>query len=319
MPGGRPRKHNPTIPRHIDQTKLPRGIYWDSSGSGRWYVLEPDPEGASPRFKTVAGRHARLSDLHSIVEQRAGGDARGTIGWVIARFEESTEFAALSKDTRRGYHYCAKVAREYKTAKGQGPTLDTLYVDRLTLPAIQGLIEAIAKGREESRPGAGDAVPGYPSKANHQLRYLRRVFAWGMRHGHCKTNPADGAKQVKERRRHGMPLRASYDAVLKFAQERGALKPATMGSMSPVLWPLMEIKYLCRMRTVEVLALTDAHASEQGIYVARRKGSNDNVVKWSPRLRAAWDAALAVRQQILSRRTNVARPFPKDPSVDSSS
>lgn len=144
------------------------------------------------------------------------------------------------------------------------------------------------------------------NRRSHLLRYLRRVFAWGMRHGHCKTNPADSAKQVKERRRHGMPLRASYDAVLKFAQERGALKPSTMGSMSPVLWPLMEIKYLCRMRTVEVLALTDAHASEQGIYIARRKGSNDNIVKWSPRLRAAWDAALAVRQQILSRRTNVA-------------
>ncbi len=75
----------------------------------------------------------------------------------------------------------------------------------------------------------------------------------------------------------------------------------------------MEIKYLCRMRTVEVVALTDAHASEQGLYIARRKRSNDNIVKWSERLRAAWEAALAVREQILSRQSNVARPFPTEP------
>jgi hypothetical protein len=55
-----------------------------------------------------------------------------------------------------------------------------------------------------------------------------------------------------------MPVRSSHATILKFAQERGALKSHTKGSISPLLWPPMEIKYLCRMRTVEVLALTDA-------------------------------------------------------------
>ena len=32
----RNRKHNPTIPAHIDQAKIPRGIYWDATGRGRW-------------------------------------------------------------------------------------------------------------------------------------------------------------------------------------------------------------------------------------------------------------------------------------------
>jgi integrase len=71
----------------------------------------------------------------------------------------------------------------------------------------------------------------------------------------------------------------------------------------------MEIKYLCRMRSIEVLGLTDAHASEQGIYVARRKGSDDNIVRWSPRLRAAWEAAVAVRATIRARSSNRARPL----------
>jgi hypothetical protein len=76
MPLGRPRKHDPTIPRHIDQTKLPRGIYWQKQGAGRWCVFVPHPEGGPATAKTVAGPRARLSDLHAIMEQLAGEDAR---------------------------------------------------------------------------------------------------------------------------------------------------------------------------------------------------------------------------------------------------
>ena len=72
----------------------------------------------------------------------------------------------------------------------------------------------------------------------------------------------------------------------------------------------MESKYLCRLRSIEVLGLTDAHASEQGIYVVRRKGSDDNIVRWSPRLRVAWDAAVAVRATIRDHRSNKSRPIP---------
>lgn len=67
------------------------------------------------------------------------------------------------------------------------------------------------------------------------------------------------------------------------------------------------------MRSIEVGQLTDAHASEQGLYISRAKGSNDNIVKWMPRLRAAWDAALAVRAQTLARPTNKGRPIPIRP------
>ena len=39
-----------------------------------------------------------------------------------------------------------------------------------------------------------------------------------MRHGHCNTNSAEGAMQLNERKRHGMPTRDGYDVVLKFAR-----------------------------------------------------------------------------------------------------
>ena len=313
MPRGAQRKHDPTIPRHIDQTKLPGGIYWQRLGNGRWYVVVRDPESGRLTTKVVAGPSAGLSDLHAIMKKLTGDDARGTISYVSARYWESTEFAEKCAATRKTYKYSAKVASEFKTDKGKGPALDQLYIDRLSLPVIQAIVETIAKGRKESTPGAGDSVPGYPAKANHLLRYFRVLFGWGMRHGHCKTNPAKGAKQVKERKRHGMPTRHAYDAVLNFARERGALQPHVKGSAPPYLWPLLEIKYLCRMRSIEVVQLTEAHASEVGLYVARAKGSNDNIVRWTPRLKAAWDAALAARARILARRSNRARPVPIRP------
>lgn len=311
MARGRKRKFDPTIPAHIDQARIPKGIYWDKSGSGRWYVREPHPEGGRLRTKTVASADARLSDLHAIMEQRAGTDSRGTIGYVMAQFEASTEFAALSPRTQLDYQKYAKGIRAFKTKLGC--MLSALYVDRIELPTIQRIVEVIAKGQPESRPGAGDAVPPYPTKANHWLRYLRRVFAWGKQHGHCKTNPAEGAKQAKERKRFSMPSHDAYAIALRLAREGGARKAHTAGSCPPYLWPVMEVAYLCRMRGIEVVTMTDAHQTDEGLIIRRRKGSNANVVKWTSRLRAAWDYALEIRAATRARPANRGKPIPIRP------
>ena len=297
MGRGRKRKHSPTIPAHIDQSRLPAGIYWDKSGSGRWYVLEPHPEGGKRRAKVVASSDARLSDLHAIMEQRQGKSARGTLGYVIERFQESTEYAALAAKTREDYDYAARVAKKFKTKLGC--TLDALQIDRLTTPALQRIVEVIAKGT--------DTDPPRPSKANHLLRFLRRMFAWGIRHGHCTSNPAEGCKEAKERKQFRMPEHDAYITVRRFAQERGTRKAHTKGSCPPYLWIVMELALLCRLRGIEVIRLTDANATDVGIRVNRVKGSNDNVVRWSPRLRAAWDAACTLRAETLAKH---ARPVP---------
>ncbi|KLI97422.1 integrase [Luteimonas sp. FCS-9] len=67
----------------------------------------------------------------------------------------------------------------------------------------------------------------------------------------------------------------------------------------------MELGYLCRLRGIETLTLTEAQADDVGIRTQRRKGSRDNVVRWNPRLRAAWDAATAYRCGIIERTTHI--------------
>ena len=300
MTRGRKRKHDPSIPAHIDQQRLPAGLYWDRSGAGRWYVRVPHPEGIGSKTTTVAGAGARLSDLHAIMEQRAGNAVRGTIGCVIDEFEDSTEFKALATGTQKSYKTSAAHVRAWKTPLG--PTLDQLQVDKLEPPVFQRLVEIIAKGQPESRPGAGDGRPAEPSKANHLLRFLRRTFAWGVRYGHCKTNPAKGVKQAKERKQHKMPAHEAYLAVLQFARLRGARKAHSLGSSPPYLAPLMEIAYLCRLRGIEINMLVEAQGVETGLRTDRRKGSQNNIVAWTPRLRTAWDALLANRAAVIKRR-----------------
>lgn len=48
-----------------------------------------------------------------------------------------------------------------------------------------------------------------------------------------------------------------------------------------------------------------SNALDDGVHTSRRKGSRDNIVAWTPRLREAWDAAVERRRLISEKRTPV--------------
>ena len=307
---GRKRKFHPHIPPHIDQSAIPTGMYWNNKGGGSWRVAEISLEGKR-EFVTVAGRNAVLSDLHAIMEQRAGKAARGTVQHVCDAFMLSSEWAELSPATQRDYRIHGKVACDYVTRAGA--PFGSFPVDRLNTAAVQKLIEGLTTGKPESKPGAGDGAEPRPSTANHVLRYLRRLFAWAVRMGECKKNPADGCRQSTERKKNTMPADEAFRRVLHFARVRGARKARTAGSLPPYLAPAMSLAFRLRMRGIELTRLSEADAVEEGIVVKRVKGSRDNVVKWTPTLRAAWDEALAARARTLSAKANATRPTPIRP------
>lgn len=88
MVRGARRRHNPNIPAHIDQDKLPQGIYFDHrKGAGVWYTLHID-EGGNRRRKNVASAKALMSDLHRITEERSAAD-RGSLQWLVDEFARS--------------------------------------------------------------------------------------------------------------------------------------------------------------------------------------------------------------------------------------
>jgi site-specific recombinase XerC len=284
-PRGRERKHNPAIPEHIDQKSIPAGVYWDPSGKGRWYIFVKK-EGR-PARETIAGPHARLSDLHRIMEEGKGGPTHGSVAWVLESFHDSTKFKGLAKATKRDYEVCRKVVEEFPTAIGI--KFGALVAARLTQTNVQRMLEKIVK-------------QGTPSKANHVLRYLRRVFKWAGPHLGLKDNPAKGIEQATERKRRRLPPQQVYDAVVAYARERGAYTPHTKGSQPPYLWIVAELGYLCRLRGIETNTLVEAQGEKDGLRTDRRKGSRNNIVEWSPRLRTAWNAALAYRKSIIDKR-----------------
>lgn len=240
----------------------------------------------------MAQIHARLDEIR----REDGPDPRGTIGWLLATFLASPTFNALAAATQADYRYCADVARGYKTRYGP---LGAILVSRLSPAAIQNVIDAIAES-------------GRPSKANHLLRFLRRTFSWGIQRGHCTSNPARGVEQAKEAKTFRMPEAAVLDAVIRFARARGALPSHSKGAVPAYLWAVIVLAYRCRLRSIEVLTLTEAQVDDVGIVTARRKGSRDNHVRWSPELRDAVEAARAYRSSVWERR---ATPSPIQPGA----
>jgi integrase len=307
MSRGRPRKPDPTLPKHIVQASLPSGLYWDGRSGGRWFVVETDAAGRRTT-RTVAGATALLSDLHAIAEARQG-DAVGTLKWLCAQYEASPKFRALAPSTRKSYTKSGKVACAEPTK--QGGTVGELQVRRFTRPLVQRLVDRIAAGHEHDADG--NLVPT-PTKAAHVLRYLSVVFRWGANRGHCEGNPAEGIEAPLEAKTQRMPEAATFARVVAYARQNttqhGRGVRGQRGTYPAYLWAAAEIAYLCRLRGIEVATLTDAQLLPDGLQTNRRKGSRDNVVEWTPRLREAVDHLQAIRKAAWERHH---RPTPIDP------
>lgn len=276
----RHRKPDPSIPAHIDQRKLPAGVYWNRRDRN-WYMLLNHK-----RSKPIGQADALLSDLHKAVELATGID-QSTLDYMLAAFEESDQFKKeISDNTRTDYRYCRAVLQRHPTKLGI--TFATLRRAAITPPLIQRLVNDMAKKT--------------PSKANHVKRYLSVAYQWGVLNGYADANVAKGVRQAKERKAHRMPEADTARDVAAFLRARGALPSRRKGSVPPYVWAVAEIAYRCRMRSVEVRNLTDANKTDAGIIVHRVKGSDDNVTRWCPELVEAWSWLVSRRARIWLKR-----------------
>lgn len=272
----RQRKPDPSIPAHIDQRKLPVGVYWNRRDRN-WYTLRD-----GKRSKPIGQAEALLSDLHKAVELASGVDS-STLDYMLGKFEESGQFKAeISDNTRTDYRYCRDALQRHQTKLGI--PFSSLRRAAITPPLIQRLVNDIAVKT--------------PSKANHIKRYLSVAYQWGVLNGYADNNVAQGVRQAKERKAHRMPEADTMRAVVALLRARGAMPSRRKGSVAPYIWAVAEIAYRCRMRSVEVRHLTDAHKTDAGIVVERVKGSDGNVTRWCPELVEAWGWLVARRARV---------------------
>jgi site-specific recombinase XerC len=277
---GRKRRFDPSIPGHIDQKKLPTGIYWNRRDR-YWYTLAGKPA----KRTRVAEGDVLMSDLHKAMEA-VRGVKTDTLEYLLAKFDKSAHFRNLSEATRDGYTYSHNALKAHPTKLGI--PFSELPLSAITLPLVQRLVDEIAET--------------FPTKANAIKRYLSVAFGWGMRRGHCASNPAKGVAQAKERRDHRMPETDTMQAFSRFLRQRGAIAGRRKGSLAPYVWACAALAYLCRMRGVEVRDLTDASVTAEGLMVVRRKGSRPTLVRWSPDLREACDWLAARRAEVWGRK-----------------
>lgn len=269
----RPRQRSTTLPNGIKGDALPTGVYWDPSGRGRWLYKRHDKATGKRPAHRLAGPTATLREIWNAYESIARPEPADTLAALVTAFEASTDWADLAETTKRDYRICAASILG-ATSKAGSSVRDTRPSD-WTPGAVRSYVDRRA---ESSR-----------SRANHELRYLRRLFAWACERDRIPTNPARCVKAIREVARSRYVSDGEYAAFLAFA-----------GPAYPYLVPAAELAYLCRLRISEVCDLRREDAREDGLFAARRKGSKDALTGWTPRLRAAIDCALRLHGDIAS-------------------
>jgi len=268
-----PRERNPRtkLPQGIKPDALPPYVYYEAAGRGRYILKRAHP--ATGRLTTLrlCSSAATVREIWDAYDTLTRPAPAVTLADLIARFEGSPAWADLGRETQRDYRACAQRIQE-RTTKGGVPIGQTRLTD-WTPGALRAYVD---KRAEDSR-----------SRANHELRYLRRLFGWAYERDLMDANPGRGVKTLKEAPRQRYVSDGEYAAFLAHA-----------GPRYPYLIPVAEFAYLCRLRLSEVCDLRREDVREEGLFGARRKGSKDALTGWTPRLRKAVEIALGLHGQI---------------------
>jgi len=248
--------------KSTDDNRLPKHVY---HAKGR-YVYRPYRDGKLQGETVLCKDNAPLSQVWTAWEALQNGTQRRTLRWLFDAYLASADFARLAPKTQRDYKGASTRICDVKLRNGV--LFGTIDIASIT----PGVLRRYADKRAVEAPIA----------ANRDLAVISVAFGWAVERDYAKANPAKSVKRQPEKPRARYVSDSEYRIV-----------HAAAGKY-PYLQPIMELAYLCRMRLAEVLDLTRANLSTEGVLVVRRKGSKNTLTLWSPRLRAAVDAALAL-------------------------
>jgi len=201
---------------------------------------------------------APMSVLFAVYE-KAIGESRGTVRWLLKQYHASPKFQSLGARTQRDYEdYRSRIcSRRGRTGKEFGD-VDLAQVTQRTIRRYL------------------DTYPA-PIAANRHIQYLKAAWTWAVqRLDGVPPNPCSGVELNKQTARDRYVSQDEYRAFM-----------ATVDGYLPLF---MELAYLCRARWSEVAAMTTEDVLDEGLRVRRGKGSKGEITAWTPRLRAAVDA-----------------------------
>lgn len=257
--------------RSDPKDRLPPYVYRRRSS---YVVRTYDPDTRKQRQRHLCSAKAPLSEVWQAYEAATQPQDSGTFRWLSRLFRESLAYKELEDKTKRDYddarrRICARPTEDERLLLGD-------------LPLSVWKPDLILEWQDKRGAEA-------PVVCNREKSYIGRVFAWGHPRGHCGPDPTDGVKRLKERARTRYVTDAELESFAAFCADYPS---------GAYLVPMMELAYLLRARTVEILDLPSSAATEEGVLLKRRKGSKDTIAAWSPRLRAAIEAAEALKREV---------------------
>lgn len=244
--------------------KLPPYVYPDH---GRYQYRPYEGQGKLAKPVRLCGIDAPLSEVWAAWEAQQGKPTYN-FATLARRYLKSDKFKSRSPRTQHDYHGCyERVCRAELTDDRR---FGDLALDEIT----PGMIRKYLDMRAEQ---------GAPVTGNREKAFISLVFSWGYERDLAPPNPCLRVSRNAEVARSTYVSDAEYQYIYDLARTHA---PA-------YIRPSTELAYLCRMRKVEVLALSIADIKAEGVLVRRTKGSRDGLTRWSPRLRQVIDDAKA--------------------------
>lgn len=221
-----------------------------------WYIYRPHlGQGHLGKDVKLCPETALISEVWRRYESLTCTDApRKTMQWLFEQYLASPQHAGKSVKTRKEYE---KNAKKLSTTPTKNGTLfGQLDAERIT----PGVVRKYMDSREQK------------VSANREKAFMSVCFSWAVERDLLKTNPCKSVRSNTEKPRDRYVTEEEFNLVYALAAKYPHIQCA------------MELAYLCRMRTCEVLDLKKSDITEKGLLIRRRKGSRDNITIWSTRL-----------------------------------
>lgn len=205
-----------------------------------------------------------------------------TLGWIVDQYLESRQFAHLSPRSQKDAKTHRKILEHPLRINGKESTLAHLHIRQLTQPLLHQIAEKRLTNLQ-NRGNSGVVI------VNRETTFLSTAISWACNYIHdlgITGNPLIGFKKYKEQGRERFVTDEEFEI-----QKREA------AHIRPWLPVLFDLTYLLACRGAEVLNIRLSDCIEKGIIVRRLKGSRTNLIRWSPALRQAYQAAIALHDK----------------------
>lgn len=207
---------------------------------------------------------------------------KGTLGYIVNEYRISRQYQNKAASSQKRDTNLMRILDQKARINNKLARLSDVHIDFLTKPLMNAIAEKrLADYKAKGRKGE--------VQVNREVTFLSSAISWAVNYipnlG-INANPLHGIRKIKEPKNERYVTDEEYFIQYQLAEE-----------VAPYLQPVFELTYLMGLRGVETLDLKQSDCTDEGIRTHRRKGSKDNVVEWSERLRQAYQHAVSLRNR----------------------